>query len=290
MGLILFLIYIDKVTSTASNSSNLAIYADDIALYRTIRSSSDYIQIQQDILSVCSWVSQNSLTLNTSKCRFIIFTKKRSALDPTVQLHDGNNHPIQRCTVYRYLGVTFSSNLTWSEHISNISSKARRQIGLIYRNFYKFLTSASLLRLYKSTVRPLLEYACVVWDLFLIKDTMELEDVQKFALKVCLKSRHENYIFLLAFSELTTLAHQRRHLRLTLLIKLHTNAVVYPFQPYVLRELTMNIDIQTKCNSLYRLREETSSAIHFSPNQYQSGIYYLLIQVTFGLLQLLFNS
>ena len=95
---------------------------------------------------------------------------------------------------------TFSSNLTWSEHISNISSKARRQIGLIYRNFYKFLTSASLLRLYKSTLRPLLEYACVVWDLFLIKDTMELEDVQKFALKVCLKSWHENYVSLYLLS------------------------------------------------------------------------------------------
>ena len=65
---------------------------------------------------------------------------------------------------------------------------------------------------------------------------MELEDVQKFALKVCLKSWHENYVSLLAFSELTTLAHRRRHLRLILLFKLHTNAVVYPFQPYILRE------------------------------------------------------
>ena len=60
---------------------------------------------------------------------------------------------------------------------------------------------------------------------------MELEDVQKFALKVCLKSWHEN---LLAFNELTTLSHRRRHLRLTLLFK--SNVVVCPFQPYVLRE------------------------------------------------------
>ena len=53
--------------------------------------------------------------------------------------------------------VSYSGSYT----LANIDSKARWQIGLKCRIFCKFTTSAILLKLYKSTVRPLLEYACV---------------------------------------------------------------------------------------------------------------------------------
>ena len=114
---------------------------------------------------------------------------------------------------------------------------------------------------------------------------MELEDVQKFALKVCLKSWHENYVSLLAFSELTTLAHPRRHLRLTLLFKLHTNAVVYPFQPYVLRE--------TNCK--HRHKNKVQLTVPFArTNFFHNSFFPKSISewnsLSLGLFQLLFNN
>ena len=37
---------------------------------------------------------------------------------------------------YNYLGVTLMSDLTWSDHIRNITAMSRRLVGLLYRQFY----------------------------------------------------------------------------------------------------------------------------------------------------------
>jgi len=55
--------------------------------------------------------------------------------------------PIEKVSSFKYLGVTISDDLTWSKHIQTISSKARRIIGMLYRQFYR-------LPLYKYSLTP----------------------------------------------------------------------------------------------------------------------------------------
>ena len=57
-------------------------------------------------------------------------------------------------------------------------------MGMLFCKFYCASPSVKL-KLNKSLIRPLLEYACVTWDLHLLKDIYTLEKVQKFALRVC---------------------------------------------------------------------------------------------------------
>ena len=95
--------------------------------------------------------------------------------------------PLEKVSLYKYLGVTITKDLSWSTHIDQISSKAHRIIGLIYRQFYTWSSHSTLLQLYTSLVRPHLEYATQVWNPYLIKDIQKLESVQKFALKMCCK-------------------------------------------------------------------------------------------------------
>ena len=87
----------------------------------------------------------------------------------------------------RYLGVQINSDLSWSTHITNLCIKARRFIGLLYRRFYKNADTQTLLQLYKTFIRPELEYCSIVWDPYLAKDIEVLEKVQRFGLRVCLK-------------------------------------------------------------------------------------------------------
>ncbi|MGJ8945908.1 hypothetical protein AB9K17_23755, partial [Salmonella enterica subsp. enterica serovar Kentucky] len=51
---------------------------------------------------------------------------------------------------FKYLGVLFHKHLTWSEHISGIYNKAKKILGLIYRQFYNNSSSTSLKQLYLS--------------------------------------------------------------------------------------------------------------------------------------------
>ena len=68
--------------------------------------------------------------------------------------------------------------MSWSSHISAIFSKTRELIGL-YRKFYLYSETHTLLHWYQSLICPHLEYACSVWDPHLKKDIERLEGVQK---------------------------------------------------------------------------------------------------------------
>ena len=119
---------------------------------------------------------------------------------------------IEKVSSFKYLGVNVTDDLTWSTHISVIASKARKILGLLYRQFSTW-SPPEVLQLYRSLVRPHLEYASQVWNPHLIKDIGQLETSQKFALKVCFKQWDLNYSDLHS-SNLPTLSHGGKYLGL----------------------------------------------------------------------------
>ena len=67
LGPLLFILHLNDVIHCISEGSEANIYADDIALYRTIRSPEDYVYLQADIDSVAACLDAKLLTLNVSK-------------------------------------------------------------------------------------------------------------------------------------------------------------------------------------------------------------------------------
>ena len=60
------------------------------------------------------------------------------------------------------LGLTFSSKLDWGSHIFSIAKTASKKIEALIRSM-KFVSLEVALYLYKSTMRPWVEYCCHVW-------------------------------------------------------------------------------------------------------------------------------
>ena len=61
------------------------------------------------------------------------------------------------------MGVLFNSSLKFGNHINKILHKANRLLGLIKRTFSYF--EPQMLRLlYTTSIRPHLDYACVIWN------------------------------------------------------------------------------------------------------------------------------
>ena len=121
IGPLLFLIYVDGVTSISTSASSL--YADDLMLYKSISSPNDFHAVQQDIDAIQRWSADNYLTLNPSKCKSMIISRKRG-LQPPSPLYL-NGMPLDIVDSFRYLGVALSSDLSWSLHVTNVCSKAR---------------------------------------------------------------------------------------------------------------------------------------------------------------------
>ena len=76
------------------------------------------------------------------------------------------------------LGVTFSEDLSWTLHISSIVKKARQKAGWVLSSF-KDRSRLTMITLYKSLIRSLLEYCCPLWMGLNINNIRELESIQR---------------------------------------------------------------------------------------------------------------
>ena len=65
-------------------------------------------------------------------------------------------------TSFTMLGLVFSSKLDWGSYIVSIAKTASKKIGALICSM-KFLSPEVALYLYKSTIRPCMEYCCHVW-------------------------------------------------------------------------------------------------------------------------------
>ena len=131
----------------------------------------------------------------------------------------------------------------------------------------KHLTSSctTLLKLYISFIRPHVEYAAAAWDPFLRKDIDLIEDVQKYALKVCLKSWSVNYSELLERSHLPTLQVRRHEAKLCHLYKIVNKETFFPNAPTLTRTLSYpSRSVHSK--ALIPIHAHSSQFLHSFPS------------------------
>ena len=79
---------------------------------------------------------------------------------------------------YTDLGVNISASLKASLHCTQIAKKASARAKLILKCFLSKST-LNFVRAFKTYVRPLLEYACPVWNPNLLCDINLIENVQR---------------------------------------------------------------------------------------------------------------
>ena len=142
---------------------------------------------------------------------------------------------VKEVETFQGLSAQINSDMSWSTHITTLCNKARRLIGLIYRRFYKHADMKTLLQLYKTFIRPHLEYCSVVWDPYLAKDTEALEKVQRFGLRMCLKKWNLEQEQLLLASNVLSLSDRRAHAKLSHLYKIMNELADYPGAPLLHR-------------------------------------------------------
>ena len=227
LGPLLFLLYINDITKlNFSSNSRLSLYADDILLYKPISCKTSYEELQQDIERLSRWSDKHMLSFNTKKCKCMLISNRQNHTPPSLSL---NNQPLEFVREYKYLGIILTSNLCWSSHIQYICKRARRVLGIIYRNISPNTTNClTFLKLYVALVRPHLEYAAQVWNPHLVKDINSLESVQKFALRICSKNYHETYQNLLNVYQVPTLQNRRLFLCLCTFYSIVNKLVSFP--------------------------------------------------------------
>ena len=202
LGPILFTIFINDLPDSVHSSCK--IFADDTKIYNSHDKSDD---LQQDLLRIQEWTNQWNLYFNVDKCRVLHIGKNNKNSNYTLKVNDED----KLITVTREekdLGVMFDEALSFDPHIQNSVNKANKMLGLIKRTF-SYLDKNIFGKLYKSLVRPHLEYANAVWYPTLKRQSITMERVQRRATKLVRKCNNLSYLERLKYLGLHSL-HGRR--------------------------------------------------------------------------------
>ena len=105
------------------------------------------------------WGKKWLVDFNAGKTQLILFDQSKNSGSFDVKM-DGS--VLEGKSSFKMLGLTFSSKLDWGSYIISIAKTASQKIGALIRSM-KFLSPEVTLYLYKSTIRPCMEYCCHVW-------------------------------------------------------------------------------------------------------------------------------
>ena len=180
LGPLLFLIYINDIV--ANIRTNINLFADDTSLHMVVNSAHDTAaMLQSDINSISSWADTWLVQFNPSKSESLIISRKTNKpFHPPLVM---SNVQIPTVNVHKHLGVLISSDGSWHDHIDYIKTKAWARIHVMRRLKFS-LDRRALEIVYVSFVRPILEYADVLYDNCCQYEKDELDKIQNEAARI----------------------------------------------------------------------------------------------------------
>ena len=223
LGPLLFLLYTDDVDQILEPSVSMYKFADDMKIYHLYdpkTATSEYKPLQNCLNKLDSWCTQNHLPLNYNKCCVVHFGRDNKRA----------SYQIGQCVLAsrpseRDLGVVIDERLSFQCQVDSVVNRARRLVALML-HAVRSRSVTVIMPLYKSLIRPLLEYACAVWNPHLLKQIKQLESVQRYVTKriTCLSTLP--YVERLAALQLPSLSSRRDYFDILEMYKILRGATI----------------------------------------------------------------
>ena len=165
-------------------NANIRHFADDTSLFVKAEDPITVANLlNNDLTKISSWAGKWLVIFNPNKTITFILTRwKNKQRHPSLFM---NNIEIKEVQSHKHLGLTFSDDGTWNQHIAAITSAAScwKRTGTLRRN--KFVSDKlSLSKIYLTHIRPLLEYANIIWDNCSVEKKRALDKIQTGAARI----------------------------------------------------------------------------------------------------------
>jgi hypothetical protein len=126
-------------------------------------------------------------------------------------------------------------DLSWNTHISSVAKKANNNRAFLSRNISSCPKKIKE-QCYLTLVRPIMEYACMVWDPITQKNITELERVQRKTARFVMGDYKttSSVRSMLEHLKWLTLEERRKRAKVTMLYRIIHQVVAIPAQPYLI--------------------------------------------------------
>ena len=239
LGPALFLIFVADMAPLIQNF--ISLYADDSKLFTYMQDSHEHMHteqsLQEDINSLSRWSETMQMSFNVDKCHalhigssnrnYTYTLPKVSAETKTINSigYTYTLHPLKNVQEEKDLGVIVDEKLSFKSHISSKISKANSMIHIV-KNSFKYLDAAMFKLLFKSIIRPHLEYASPVWSPITQGEKNRIKGVQRRASKLVPALSNLPYTERLQILKLPTLEYRRTRQDLIFLYNYAHNNII----------------------------------------------------------------
>ena len=116
-------------------------------------------ELESDLGDTVDWGKKRLVDFNAGKTQLVWFGRSNNNGSIDVKM-DGS--VLEEKASFKMLGLTFSSKLDWGSYFISVAKIASKKIEALSRSM-KFLSPEVAVHLFKSTIRPCMEYCCHVW-------------------------------------------------------------------------------------------------------------------------------
>ena len=181
LGPLLFLLYINDLVQEI-RYCNIRFFADDTCLFIEFDNRDEAARlIENDLSRIIQWSNKWLVKFSPQKTKSLIISNKVDRdLNPPITF---DNEIVTEVNHHTYLGLKFSFNLKWNEHINDTYSKAKSRLNMMVPLKYR-ADRKTLEIIYKTFVRPIMEYGIVVWGGTYDSSLAKLEELNIAALRL----------------------------------------------------------------------------------------------------------
>ena len=151
----------------------------------------------------------HKMKLNSDKTKVILFNRSRKYdFQPECYFHEGDLLDVVE--EVKLLGVNIRSDLSWSSHCKEMCQKGFARLWMLRRLQPLGANIEELIEIYQTQIRSVLEFAVAAWTAGLtVKQSNQIERVQKTALAIILGSEYVNYPSALKMVDMESLKDRR---------------------------------------------------------------------------------
>ena len=201
LGGILFSLYVNDIDDGVV--AFLRKFVDDTKMAKVVETDDDASELQSDIDTMVEWSRKWEMVFNVGKCKVLHIGRRNKKFEYRM-----GNMVLGQTTEEKDLGIWISDDLKPAVQCEKAAKAANSALGLISRSFH-YRTKNVLVPLYKTFVRPKLEYAGAVWCPWMQKDKEVLEKVQQRFVRMLSDVKGASYEEKLKAIGLTTLNERR---------------------------------------------------------------------------------
>ena len=200
LGPLLFLVFVNDMPETVRSS--IMMFADDTKLYSRVDTLQN--ELQPDLEALVRWSETWQMPFNKKKCKVLHLGRR----NPNCSYAIGGTE-LETVQVEKDLGIQIDQDLKFRKHAATVVAKAFQILAVIRRSF-ALMDVRTLPTLFKSLVRPHLEYGNLVWGPFNRADQRLVERVQRRATRMVQSLRHLPYEERLRLLQLPSLYYRHR--------------------------------------------------------------------------------